>query len=254
MSKRKVYIILILIFVLAFCAGNLIYPQFLKLPYFPDIPFKLGLDLQGGTHLVYEADLSNIERENYTTAMQGLRDIIERRVNLFGVQEPIVQTQEAAGHYRLVIELAGIKDPAEAIRMIGQTPFLEFKKQRPEEETQKILDKQKELEGKTQEEAQLIENWQIALQDPYFESTDLTGEYLDAKKTDLSFDQNTQKPLILLRFNDEGSKIFEQLTENNIGKVLAIYIDGVMLSAPVVQEKISGGKAQITGNFSVPKN
>lgn len=247
---------------MAFLAGNLVYPKYLnqgigfinnklgfKFPYFWDLPFKLGLDLQGGTHLVYEADLSGIEGKDYSSAMQGLRDIIERRVNFFGVAEPVVQTQESSGQHRLVVELAGIKDPAEAIKMIGQTPFLEFKKQRREEDSQKILDKQKEIEGMTFEQIQQIEGWQLAFDDPYFEPTSLTGKYL--KKSELAFDQQLGTPLILLQFNEEGSSLFEQITSENVGKVLAIYIDNVPISAPVVNEKISGGKAQITGDFTL---
>lgn len=250
MSKKKVYIIVVFVFILAFFAGNLVYPQLLKLPRFPQIPFKLGLDLQGGSHLVYEADLSDIEKAEYSSAMAGLRDVIERRVNLFGVQEPIVQTQEARGHYRLIVELAGIIDPAEAIRQIGQTPFLEFKEQRPEEETQKILDKQKEIEDKSLEELQQIEDWYLGFEDPYFQSTSLTGKYLE--KAELGFDQTaTYKSLVLLQFDDEGSKIFEDLTSKNVGKPLAIYIDGLPISAPTVQETISGGRAQITGDFTI---
>jgi len=246
MNKKRTYFFLILIFILTVLAVSLIYPQGVKrigfnLPDFWQIPFKLGLDLQGGTHLVYEADLSGMEKEDYSSAMAGLRDIIERRVNLFGVAEPIVQVQETAGHYRLVVELAGIKDPKEAIKMIGQTPFLEFKEQKEEEETQRILDKQKEMEGKTFEEMQEIENWQLALEDPYFKPTSLTGKYL--KKAEVGFEPNTQRPLILLQFNDEGAKIFEELTSKNVSKLLAIYIDGILISAPVVQDTISGGKA-----------
>lgn len=221
----------------------------LKIPHFWNIPFKLGLDLQGGTHLVYEADLSGIDKKDYGSAMQGLRDIIERRINYFGVQEPLVQTQETAGHYRLIVELAGIKDPNEAIKMIGQTPFLEFREEKAKEETEKILNIQKEVQGKNLDEMQKIENWQLAFEDPYFKTTNLTGKYL--KKSELGFDQNSQKPLILLQFNDEGAKIFEELTSKNIGKKLAIYIDGILLSAPTVQDKISGGKAQITGSFTI---
>ncbi len=263
MAKRRVNLILFFIFVLAFFSANLSYPKyfnkaidfinanlFIGLPHFWERPFKLGLDLQGGTHLVYEADLYQIEKQNYGSSMEGLRDIIERRVNLFGVAEPVVQTQEAAGNFRLIVELAGVKDSAEAIKMIGQTPFLEFKEEKNEEETQKIIDKQKEIQGKTEEEIRKIENWQLAFEDP-FKPTNLTGKYLDSKKTELGFEPNTQKPIILLRFNDEGGKIFEELTERNVSKRLAIYIDGLMLSAPVVQEKISGGSAQISGNFTV---
>ena len=234
---------------MAFLAGNLVYPQFLKLPSFPEKPFKLGLDLQGGTHLVYEADLANIEKEDYASSMEGLRDVIERRVNLFGVQEPIVQTQETAGHYRLIVELAGIKDPAEAIKMIGQTPFLEFKESRTEEKTREILDKRKEIEGKSNEEIEQIENWQLAFEDPYFKSTPLTGKYLE--KAELGFTQTAYESLVRLQFNDEGAKIFEDLTLRNVGKPLAIYIDQMLISAPTVQEVISGGKAQITGKFTI---
>lgn len=249
--KRKVYIILIGIAILAFVAGNLSYPNYIKsvFPGFWDVPFKLGLDLQGGTHLLYEADLSNIERENYGSAMEGLRDIIERRVNAFGVAEPIVQTQESGDQYRLVVELAGIKDPAQAIEMIGKTPFLEFKEQKTEEETQAILDKQEELKDMTLDEMQEVENWQLAFEDPYFKATPLTGQYLD--KAELVFDQQSGTPLITIQFDDEGSKLFEQITTENTGKILAIYIDGVVISAPVVNEPISGGKAQITGDFGI---
>ena len=251
MKKRRVYLILIGIVILGFLTGNLAYPKYIKslIPQFWDIPFRLGLDLQGGTHLIYEADLANIDKEDFSSAMQGLRDIIERRVNLFGVTEPIIQTQESGNQHRLVVELAGIKDPAEAIKMIGQTPFLEFKKQRNEEDRQRILDKQTEVDGLTYEEMQKIEGWQIAFDDPYFEPTGLTGQYLE--KAELSFDQQMGTPLILIQFDGEGSALFEQLTSENIGKILAIYIDNVPISTPVVQDKISGGRAQITGDFTI---
>jgi len=236
MSKRGIFLIIFGILILAFLAGNLVYPQLLKIPHFPNIPFKLGLDLQGGTHLVYEADLSNIDKEDYGSSMQGLRDVIERRVNIFGVREPVVQTQERGGSYRLVVELAGVQDPAEAINMIGQTPFLEFREQ--ENNYNEILEKNKKIE----------ETGEGEFENP-FKPTSLTGKYL--KKAELGFDQTTLKSMVLLQFNEEGAKIFEELTTKNTGKILAIYIDGILISAPVVQESISGGRAQITGNFTV---
>ena len=244
------YLYFILILLLVFVAGNLAYPVYIRkvFPSFPDIPFKLGLDLQGGTHLVYEADLSGVETQDYSSAMEGLRDIIERRINMFGVSEPLVQTEEVGSQHRLVVELAGIKDPAQAIEMIGQTPFLEFKTQRPQEETDRILSKLEELEGMTMEEAMQVDNWELVLEDPYFVSTELTGQYL--KKAELGFDASNN-PVILLQFNDEGSKIFERLTKENINKILAIYIDGAPLSTPVVEEEISGGEARITGSFDI---
>ena len=189
MTKKKAYIVIILIFIVAIVTAVFDYPKYfnqsvnyinnfqfkifnfqIKLPNFPEKPFKLGLDLQGGSHLVYEADLSQIGEKDKDESMSGLRDVIERRVNLFGVTEPLVQVQKE----RLIVELAGIKDVSEAIRMIGQTPYLEFKEQRTPEDTQKILDKQKEIEGKTMEEIQKIPDWQLVIQDPYFQSSPLT--------------------------------------------------------------------------------
>lgn len=244
MSQKRIYINIAIIFILTFLAAGIVYPRAEILgarifpQFFPERPFKLGLDLQGGTHLIYQADLSNIEKKDYNSSMQGLRDIIERRVNLFGVREPIVQTQEATGQYRLIVELAGIKDPAEAIKMIGQTPFLEFRE--PKENYQEILRKnQKAIEVKGKE---------AEIEEP-FQATPLTGKYL--KKAEVGFEQTTYQPLILLQFDKKGAEIFEELTARNIGKPLAIYIDGIPISIPTVQEKIAGGKAQITGRFTV---
>ncbi|MFA4998700.1 MAG: protein translocase subunit SecD [Candidatus Paceibacterota bacterium] len=232
MSNKKPYIIVAFVFVLAFVAGNLVYPQLLKLPKVPDVPFKLGLDLQGGTHLVYQANLSNISEVDKGQMMQGLRDVIERRVNFFGVSEPTIQVQGE----RLIVELAGVIDPAEAIRQIGQTPFLEFKEQK--DNYQDILLNNQAVQEKGEGQAE----------DP-FQSTGLNGKYLE--KAEVGFDQTTYQPLVSIQFNSEGAKIFEELTKKNVGKLLAIYIDGVPISIPVVNEAIAGGKAQISGKFTV---
>lgn len=235
MSKKNTYLIVIGILVLTFFAGLLVYPQILPLSFLPDKPFKLGLDLQGGTRLVYEADLTGVAKADYSSSMQGLRDVIERRVNLFGVAEPEVQTQESGNSHRLVVELAGIKSPAEAIKMIGQTPFLEFRKQKPDYD--KIVENNQKI----------YEAGKGEMADP-FEATPLTGKYL--KKAEIAFDQTTYKPMVLIEFDEEGAKMFEDLTSENVGRILAIYIDGVLISAPTVQEKISQGKAQISGKFT----
>jgi len=103
------------------------------LPKVQEIPFNLGLDLQGGAHLVYEADVSNIPEADRAGAMEAARDVIERRVNAFGVSEPIIQVNKgASGEYKIIAELAGVKDVKEAIKMIGETPILEFKEQNSE--------------------------------------------------------------------------------------------------------------------------
>jgi protein-export membrane protein SecD len=241
MNKKKVYIIVIIIFILAFFAGNFVYP-FYKIPgiggylnflkFIPENSFKLGLDLQGGTHLVYEADLSNIAQENKSQSMEGLRDVIERRVNYFGVAEPLVQIQGQ----RLIVELAGIIDPAEAIRQIGKTPYLEFREEK------------ENFEGILENNQKVLETGEGQFEEP-FKPTLLTGKYL--KGAEIGSDQTTYQSLVLLEFNEEGAKIFEELTSKNVGKPLAIYIDGLPISAPVVQEVISGGKAQISGKFTL---
>lgn len=103
--------------------------QSIKLPHVSEVPFRLGLDLQGGSHLVYQADMSEIPDGDKSSALEGVRDVIERRVNVFGVSEPIVQTSFSGGEHRVIVELAGIKDVNEAIEMIGETPLLEFKEE-----------------------------------------------------------------------------------------------------------------------------
>ena len=224
-------------------AGTELLPHFYK-------DFRLGLDLRGGAHLIYEADFSDTPQENYMESMQGVRDVIERRVNLFGVAEPVVQINKVGSHYRLIVELAGVKDARQAIEMIGQTPFLDFREERSEAETEKILANQEETLKKIEEGLEITADKQRQLaEDPFFAPTRLTGQYL--KGSQLQFDQQTYQPQIGLEFNDEGSKMFEELTRKNIGKRMAIYLDGGVISAPVVREAISGGKAQITGDFSL---
>ena len=198
------------------------------------LPYRLGLDIQGGTHLVYQADLGNIQSSDYGNSMDAVRDVIERRVDLFGVAEPVVQVEKSGEDWRLIVELAGIRDINSAIRLIGETPYLEFREARPEEERDKILEAQKNKE-------RLVE-------DPYFIPTELTGRHV--KRTEVRFDQTVFQPQISLELTDEGAIIFEELTKKNVGKQLAIYLDGSPISAPTVQEAISGGKAQITGNFT----
>ncbi len=195
-------------------------PLLEKLPLIKEIPFKLGLDLVGGSHLVYQADFSGTNIENQSEAMAGLRDVIERRVNLFGVAEPQVAVQEAGDTQRLVVDLSGVKDINQAIEMIGKTPYLDFREQAAD----------------------------FNPENPVFEKTQLNGRYL--KKADLGFNQQTMAPEILLEFNEEGAELFGQITAKNVGKKLAIFIDDVLISAPNVNEEITGGNAQITGQFS----
>src|SRR3989338_6597020 len=103
-------------------------------------PFRLGLDLSGGSHLIYKADVSAVASNEVGSSMEALRDVIERRVNLFGVSEPVVQVQRGglisgAGE-QLIVDLPGITDIKEAVKLIKETPILEFKVEAPKDAAQ----------------------------------------------------------------------------------------------------------------------
>jgi protein-export membrane protein SecD len=268
---QKYYIFIGVLF-LAIVAGIFSYPNFYNsgvdflnsklswtIPHFPEKPYILGLDLQGGVSLVYQADLSTTTDKS--AAMSGLRDVIERRVNMFGVSEPVVEIQ---GQDRLSVQLPGVTDVQQAIQMIGQTPYLEFDEQRDSADTQKIIDVMKAVQTAQTAKTDItkVPNWQMALENPYFKATDLTGKYLT--KAVVIFDPTTYKPQIQLQFDDAGAKIFGDITARNIKKPIAILLDGASIIdtngdgkidaqdnyAPIVQDKITDGKAVITGDMS----
>ena len=209
--------------------------------FFKNSPFRLGLDLSGGSHLIYKADVSGVQAGDVTVSMDALRDVIERRVNLFGVSEPIVQVQSSGfvsgSEEKLIVDLPGVTDVEKATAMIGQTPLLEFKTEAPKDAPQTVI------VGKNGK----IDLGAIDI-GPKFVSTELTGRYL--KKATLEFDQNTREPKVSLQFDDTGTKLFAQITKDNIGKMVAIYLDGAPISTPVVREEIPNGQAVISGNFT----
>ena len=184
-----------------------------------DFDLKLGLDLAGGSHLVFEADVSGLGESDRKQAIESLKEVIERRVNLFGVSEPSVQTSSFEGKDRIIVELPGVRDTQEAIKLMGETAQLTFV------ET-------------------YIENEETLLR-----PTNLTGA--DLKKAQVTFDQSTGKPVVNLEFTDEGSKKFAEITLANVGKQLPIFLDNAPISSPVVQEQITGGSAIISGEFSL---
>ena len=325
------------------------------LPKIKESPFRLGLDLQGGAQLVYQADVSQVPDLDKDDLLDGVRDLIEKRVNAFGVSEPVIQVNKTIdGEYRLIVELAGVKSVEEAIKEIGETPKLEFKeqdlenaslsdedlalkeeynsslKERAEEIYEKLLagedflslaltsnspimldpsqdigaendgdlgwigsdddavlygiikeiavgefsqvieteadfnifkveDKRKEesLLGSSQEEEfrvrRIVLN-KIRSEDllefsDNWKNTELTGKNL--KRAVLQFNPNTNTPEVSLEFDDEGAKFFGDITERNIGKPVAIYLDDYAISVPTVNERIPDGKAVISGRFSI---
>lgn len=119
----------------------------LGLPRIAEKPFSLGLDLQGGAQLVYQADVTNIDEENQAEAAEGVRDVIERRVNGLGVSEPNVQTSKVGDDHRVLVELPGITDVNQAIKMIGETPILEFREINNEPPRELTAEEKKQLEA-----------------------------------------------------------------------------------------------------------
>lgn len=214
--RRSSALFLFIIVAVAVLAGFFVYPKWFGAA---SRPWRLGLDLVGGSHLVYQVDLSQVAEKDRGSVLGGLRDVIERRVNLFGVSEPQVFIAQAGGKSQLVVELAGVQNIRDAIQQIGETPLLDFREV-GEQGTSTV-----------------------------FYPTSLTGRYIIGAQ--LAFDQTTQKPEVAISFNDEGAKIFEELTGRNVGKLLAIFLDNNLIEAPVVKQKISGGQAVITGKFTV---
>lgn len=204
--------------------------------------FKYGLDLSGGTHLVYRADTSGVESSEVDEAMDVLRRTIDRRVNIFGVSEPLVQVEKGGAFSnendsnRLIVELPGVTDLEDALGAIGETPLLEFKLQTTDEELIATLP---ELDG---------EDLTKELFDQIYIPTGLTGGQLE--RAILVFDQVTGEPTVSIEFNKEGSDLFAEITRENIGNFLAIFLDGEIISAPVIRSEIVGGTAQITGQFT----
>ena len=192
----------------------------------PQVPFKYGLDLAGGTHLLYKADTSRVQ-SGVDDAMDSLREVVERRVNLFGVSEPLVQTEKGGvggEEHRLIVELPGITNLSDAVKAIGQTPVLEFRLAQP-----------------------------MGTSSVAYIDTGLTGQYLTRAQLEFAGGRTqglSNEPVIVLNFNTEGAELFKKITTEHVGQQLAIFLDGAVISSPVIQEAIPNGTATITGRFT----
>lgn len=202
--------------------------------------FKYGLDLSGGAHLVYSADTSSLNPTEVDEAMSALRDVVERRINAFGVAEPNVQIEQgglgSGGEDRLIVELPGITDIDQAVAEIGRTPLLEFKLLGPEVFSTEIDGGDANLTSELT-----------------FVDTGLTGRLL--QRATLEFGTGSaagfsNEPVIGVQFNSEGADLFEEITRENSGQILYILLDGEVISDPRINEAIPGGRAVITGNFT----
>ncbi|MCX6766096.1 MAG: protein translocase subunit SecD [Candidatus Moranbacteria bacterium] len=344
--RKKIKIKFAGVLFLGIIAGLISYPQAMKFapPFYNalnKLKINLGLDLQGGIHLEYKADVSNVEKSKVNDALQGAQDVIERRINAFGVGEPLVQTAQSGGERRIVVELPGVKDIEEAKKRIKDTPFLEFKEETSPEELAKTQELFNSLNEQTKKQAEdilqralasenledlakqysqdpgskdqggdlgfvkkgifvpefnkilfeenlkpgeiypkLVESqfgWHIIkfiesrgegdnlevhsqhilfakqsaemVPDLKYKSTGLSGKNLKSAAVTFT-SQGLSEPQVSLKFDAEGTKLFAELTKKNLGKTIAIYLDGTVISAPVVQAEIANGEAVITGDFS----
>jgi preprotein translocase subunit SecD len=183
-------------------------------------PFRLGLDLAGGSHLVFEANTSNIAFDDRDRLSESLVENIRRRIDIYGVSEAVVQSAWEEDTLRLIVELPGIEDTQEAIDLVGQTAQLDFRRQ---------VDEASPSAG--------------------FVATGLTGA--DLKSAGVDFTSTTNQPVVSLTFTNEGQGKFAQITQEVQGQILAIFLDDLPISFPVVEEPITQGQAVISGEFGL---
>ncbi len=180
---------------------------------------KFGLDLSGGTQLVLDANMKDIGGADRASALESAKQVIERRVNFFGVTEPVVQTATSQNSYRIIVELPGISDVNQAISLIGATAQLEFR----------------EIVDPTATQSATL-------------ATGITGK--DLKRAQVTFDTTSGSPQVAIEFNSEGAKKFAEVTKRLVGKPLAIFLDNVPITSPVVKQEITDGQAVINGQFT----
>lgn len=348
-ARMKLWISFIGIIALAVLAGLVDYPKGpdLKIGNIDrELKVHLGLDLQGGTSLLYNADVTQIAEADRAGAVEGVRDVIEQRINAFGVGEPNIQTVRNGEDWRVLVELPGVTDVTEAVNRIGETPLLEFKTEAEppelsEEEKQSIREQNEEIRVEAQsildrikngedfaalaaefsedtvsaadggslgefEEGAMVPEFNTAVFEkatpgqvypelvqttfgyhivlvesrtdanqegdapakatarhillrtipeesqvftPTYAESGLTGEQLE--RADVTFEPNTGLPTVSLTFDKEGRDLFAQITRDHIGETVAIYLDGTIISNPVVQQEINTGEAVISGSFTL---
>ncbi len=204
--------------------------------YYKEFELKKGLDIQGGMQIVLEADMSKIPEEDREEAITAAREIILRRVDMYGLAEPTVKTLVKDGSHRIIVELAGISNSEDALLLVGQTAQLEFQLVGIETLPLTAEELKENPEATPTAQAVLV-------------PTGLTGAML--KRASVQSDQQTGEPLVAIEFNDEGRELFADVTSKNVGKQLAILIDGYPIMAPTIQDAIVTGQATITGGFTV---
>lgn len=187
-----------------------------------ELVIKQGLDLQGGTEVTLQADMSGVQPPDRQDALDSAREVISRRVDMYGVAEPSIKTIISQDTYRILVALPGVSDPEQALNLIGQTAHLDFRDLPVATTTATLAD---------------------------LEPTGLTGK--DLKKSSVGFDSQNGKPQVNLQFTPEGGKKFGEITTRNVGKPVWIMLDDQVLTYPTVQQAILDGSAVINGEFTL---
>ena len=197
--------------------------------------FTLGLDLKGGSHLVYSIDLSKKDpAQSDADVITGVKQKIERRVNAYGVTEPIVQSINNERGSFVLVQLPGVKDIDQALKLIGQTAELDFRERVVDASGNPVLDKNGNQE------------WVIAkAKGSDGQERELAGKYLKPN-AQVVLTPQTNEPEVAFEWNSEGAVLFEQITQRNLQKPLGIFLDNQLISAPTVQSVIKD-KGVITG-------
>jgi len=206
-----------------------------------DKRINLGLDLQGGMHLLLRVDTAQLPDKDKQDACDRALEVIRNRIDEFGVREPSIQKQ---GEDEIVVQLPGVTDRERAIDLIGKTALLEFKLVSNDVEKLKQA-----MEGNVPEGFELKVSEEESERLLLEKQAVLTGSALNTAS--VSFDQSSlNEPVVSIKFNAEGAKKFSELTGANVGRRLAIVLDGKVQSAPRIREAIPSGEAVITGHFS----
>lgn len=204
---------------------------FLGKHVYRDYQLKQGLDIQGGMQVTLRAQMGDLPSEDHASALESAREIIARRIDMYGVGEASIRTARQEQDYRLIIELPGVADPAEALELLGSTAQLSFR-------LPAVLE---DIEPTASASAELFLN--------SFTATGLTGKQL--RRATAQLDPQSGKPVIALEMNEEGRELFAQITKDHLNEMLAIFIDEMPIMMPVISTAILDGRAVITGDFTV---
>ncbi len=235
MEKKLIYKLLLVLGVVGLCV-------YFAFPLNKRI--NLGLDLQGGMHLLLKVDTSKLPEKDKEDACDRALEVIRNRIDQFGVREPSIVKH---GTDEIVVQLPGVTDRERAIDLIGKTALLEFKM--VSDDGEKI---KQALSGTVPEGYELKEDQEERTRLLLEKDAVLTGDAI--ANAMVKFDESSMnEPMVTLEFNPEGAKKFAEITAANVGRRLAIVLDGKVQTAPNIKEAIPSGQAVITGRYDVTR-